>query len=213
MTDIKYIAIADDHAMFRKTLAVLINLFPDYKVLFDAPNGKEFINQLNPEQLPDIALLDINMPVMDGYATSAWLHKNYPALKILVLSTMEDETSIIKMIQCGAKGYVLKDADPAELKFSFDEILTHDYFYNEPGDNSFNASGIMDISTDTLVQFTQAEIAFLKYAGSELAYKDIAAKMNINMHTLEIMRNTLFTKLGVKTRVGLAIYAIKNKLA
>jgi len=213
MTDIKYIAIADDHAMFRKTLAVLINLFPDYKVLFDAPNGKEFINQLNPEQLPDIALLDINMPVMDGYATSAWLHKNYPALKILVLSTMEDETSIIKMIQCGAKGYVLKDADPAELKFSFDEILTHDYFYNEPGDNSFNASGIMDISTDTLVQFTQAEIAFLKYAGSELAYKDIAAKMNINMHTLENMRNALFTKLGVKTRVGLAIYAIKNELA
>ena len=213
MTDIKYIAIADDHAMFRKTLAVLINLFPDYKVLFDAPNGKEFINQLNPEQLPDIALLDINMPVMDGYATSAWLHKNYPALQILVLSTMEDETSIIKMIQCGAKGYVLKDADPAELKFSFDEILTHDYFYNEPGDNSFNASGIMDISTDTLVQFTHAEIAFLKYAGSELAYKDIAAKMNINMHTLEIMRNTLFTKLGVKTRVGLAIYAIKNELA
>src|SRR6478735_9023332 len=213
MSNTRYIAIADDHAMFRKTLAVLINLFPDYKVLFDAPNGKEFINQLNPEQLPDIALLDINMPVMDGYATSAWLHKNYPALKILVLSTMEDETSIIKMIQCGAKGYVLKDADPAELKFSFDEILTHDYFYNEPGDNSFNASGIMDISTDTLVQFTQAEIAFLKYAGSELAYKDIAAKMNINMHTLEIMRNTLFTKLGVKTRVGLAIYAIKNKLA
>jgi DNA-binding NarL/FixJ family response regulator len=213
MTDIKYIAIADDHAMFRKTLAVLINLFPDYKVLFDAPNGKEFINQLNPEQLPDIALLDINMPVMDGYATAAWLHENYPSLKILVLSTMEDETSIIKMIKCGAKGYVLKDADPSELKFSFDEILTHDYFYNEPGDSSFNASGIMDISTDTLVKFTQAEVAFLKYAGTELAYKDIAAKMNMNMHTLEIMRNALFTKLGVKTRVGLAIYAIKNELA
>ncbi len=213
MTDIKYIAIADDHAMFRKTLAVLINLFPDYKVLFDAPNGKEFINQLNPEQLPDIALLDINMPVMDGYATSAWLHKNYPALKILVLSTMEDETSIIKMIQCGAKGYVLKDADPAELKFSFDEILTHDYFYNEPGDNSFNASGIMDISTETLVKLTKPEVEFLKYAGTELAYKDIAAKINISMHTLENMRNALFTKLGVKTRVGLAIYAIKNELA
>ena len=150
---------------------------------------------------------------MNGYATTAWLHEHYPDIKILVLSTMEEETSIIKMIQCGAKGYVLKDADPSELKYSFDEILSHEYFYNEPGDSSFSASGIMDISTETLVKLTKPEVEFLKYAGTELAYKDIAGKMNISMHSLEGIRDALYAKLGVKTRVGLAIYAIKNSLS
>lgn len=210
MTDTRYIAIADDHAMFRKTLAVLINLFPDYKVLFDAPNGKEFINQLKPEKLPDIALLDINMPVMDGCATAAWLQQHYPEIKVLVLSTMEDETSIIKMIRCGAKGYVLKDADPSELRYSFDEVLSHDFFYHEPDDG--NPFGNNDTSTETLVKLTEPETELLKYAGTELLYKDIAGKMNISMHALESIRDALYAKLGVKTRVGLAIYAVKNNL-
>lgn len=213
MNNTRYIAIADDHAMFRKTLAVLINLFPDYKVLFDAPNGKEFINQLNPQRLPDIALLDINMPVMDGCTTAAWLQEHYPYIKILVLSTMEDETSIIKMIRCGAHGYVLKDADPSELKYSFDEVLSHEYFYHEPDVSHFAPPAIADVATATLAQLTETETLFLKHAATETTYKDITAKMNISMHVLENIRDGLYTKLGVKTRVGLAIYAIKNNLS
>jgi len=123
MTDTRYIAIVDDHSMFRKGMTALINLFPNYQVLFDAGNGKDLIRQLNPDRLPHILLLDIAMPEMDGYATAAWVKEHYPGIKVLALSTMDAETAIIKMIKNGAKGYVLKDSEPAELKQAFDEVL------------------------------------------------------------------------------------------
>ncbi len=211
MTDVKYIAIADDHAMFRKTLAILINLFPDYKVLFDAPNGKDFISRLDRKQLPDIALLDIHMPVMDGYDTAAWLHNNHSQIKILVLSTMEDETSIIKMLRNGAKGYVLKDADPHELKYSFDEVLSHEYFYNDPGKELSN-TGLNQSSPGTIFQLTQPETEYLKYTATEMSSKEIAGMMNISMRSAETIRDSLYQKLGLNTRISMALFAIENNL-
>jgi DNA-binding NarL/FixJ family response regulator len=115
-----HIAIVDDHSMVRKGLCSLISLFSRYKVLFDACNGKDFIKQLKPRFLPSIVLLDINMPEMDGYATAQWISANYPEVRILALSTMESDQSIIRMIKCGATGYILKDADPEELKYALD---------------------------------------------------------------------------------------------
>src|SRR5689334_22457648 len=131
MRNDKYIAIVDDHTMFRKGLITLINLFPGYSVLLDAANGKDFISQLNSENLPDIVLMDITMPEMDGYATTEWIRSNHPEIKVLALSTMDSETAIIKMIKSGAKGYVLKDADPSELKLAFDEVIKQGHFYND----------------------------------------------------------------------------------
>jgi len=130
MHDIKHIVIVDDHAMFRKGLAVLLNSFAGYKVLFGASSGKDLINQLDANNLPDIILLDINMPEMDGYETAEWLQANYPAIKILALSTMDSESAVLKMVKKGAKGYLLKDIEPHELKHALDEVCLQDYFYN-----------------------------------------------------------------------------------
>src|ERR1700741_1113532 len=110
MADTRYIAIVDDHTMFRKGLTALINLFPRYEVLFEASDGREMIERLKYQRLPDIILLDISMPGMDGYETASWLQQNHPDVYVLALSTMESEVSIIKMIRHGAKGYILKDA-------------------------------------------------------------------------------------------------------
>ena len=99
MPETTYIVIVDDHAMFRKGLGALIGTFPEYKILFDASNGKDFISKLKPPHLPDIVLLDITMPEMDGYATADWIRTNYPSIKVLALSTMDSETAIIKMIK------------------------------------------------------------------------------------------------------------------
>jgi DNA-binding NarL/FixJ family response regulator len=216
MNEVKYIAIADDHSLFRKGLISLINLFPNYKILFDAANGEEFIKYLKPSALPDIALLDINMPKMDGYQTSQWLRINYPSVNVLALSTMEAETSIIKMIKHGAKGYVLKDAEPAELKQAFDEILSRGFFYNELITKKVLQS--ITLLTDekseinTLVKLTPKELEFLKLTCTEKNYHEIASDMRVSHRTVDGYRENLFKKLNVSTRVGLVMFAVKNKI-
>ena len=217
MNDTRYVAIVDDHTMFRKGLAALINFFPNYKVSMDASNGKDFIGQLQSTQLPDIVLMDINMPEMDGYATTEWLRDNHPEVKTLALSTMDSETAIIKMIKSGAKGYVLKDAEPSELKLAFDEVMSRGYFYNDLVSRKvLNAiSQLVDPkkTTATFANLTPREIEFLKFACTEMTYKEIADKMHLSVRTVEGYRDSLCDKLDIKTRVGLVIYAIKNGIA
>lgn len=208
------IAIVDDHALFRKSLTVLIDLFPRYKVLYDAANGTDFIAQLNPKQLPDIVLMDINMPVMDGYSTTLWLKNNHPEVKVLALSTMDAETAIIKMIKSGAKGYVLKDAEPQELKQAFEEVMARGYFYNELISHKVLKS-VYELTEPNnklgiFANLNEREIEFLKLVCTELTYKEIAAKLFVSVRTVEGYRDTLCEKLNLKTRVGLAMYAIKN---
>jgi len=217
MNDTRYVAIVDDHTMFRKGLAALINFFPNYKVSMDASNGNDFIEQLQSAQLPDIVLMDINMPEMDGYATTEWLRNNHPEVKTLALSTMDSETAIIKMIKSGAKGYVLKDAEPSELKLAFDEVMSRGYFYNDLVSRKvLNAiSQLVDPkkTTATFANLTPREIEFLKFACTEMTYKEIADKMHLSVRTVEGYRDSLCDKLDIKTRVGLVIYAIKNGIA
>ncbi len=217
MPDVKYIAIADDHTMFRKGLAMLINLFPNYEVIFEAVNGKELIQGLNPKQLPHIVLMDINMPEMDGYATTEWLHENYPHIKVLALSTMDSDTAIIRMIRSGAKGYVLKDAEPAELKRAFEEVFSRGYFYNELVTHKVlhAVNQLIDTknTSPSFAKLTERETEFLKFACTELSYKEIAEKMFVSVRTVEGYRDALCEKLDLKTRVGLAMYAVKNGIA
>jgi len=214
MNDLKYVALVDDHTMFRKGLAILINLFPGYNVLMDVGNGREFIDQLNTERLPDIVLLDIHMPVMDGYATAAWLKENYPKIHVLALSTMDSDATIIKMIHQGARGYILKDADPKELQLAFEEILAKGYYYNEILTRKVIQSihqGGSD-SNNTLPKLTDREMDFLKHACSEKNYQQIAGEMFVSERTVDGYRESLFKKFNVTNRVGLVLYAIKNQL-
>jgi DNA-binding NarL/FixJ family response regulator len=216
MSEIHYIAIVDDHTMFRKGLASLVNLFPGYKVLFDAANGQDFIKQLQPRHLPDILLLDIVMPEMDGYATANWVHINYPEIKVLALSTMDSETAIIKMIKNGAKGYVLKDAEPSELKKSFDDVLSLGYYYNELVSRkvlqSVHQLTEENNSISTFARLSEKELTFIRLACSEKTYFEIAKEMFLSERTIDGYRDALFKKLNVKSRVGLVLYAIKNGL-
>ena len=210
------VVIVDDHTMFREGLTALINYFPGFKILFDAANGKELILKLKPNQLPDIVLMDINMPEMDGYIATEWLQYNYPDIKVLALSTMDAEISIIKMIKSGAKGYVLKDADSSELKIAFDEVMQLGYFYNETVTKKVMkaVTQLTDVrnKTGTFITLSEREIEFLKLACTELPYKKIAEIMCVGVRTVEGYRDALCEKLELKTRIGLAIYAIKNKI-
>ena len=208
------VAIVDDHAMFRKGLCALINLFPNYTVRLDAGNGQDFIRQLDPGNLPDIVLLDIAMPEMDGYRTASWLTEQYPEIAILALSTMDAETAIIKMIRNGAKGYVLKDAEPAELKQAFDEVLRNGYYYNELVTRKIirSVNQLVDDKNGLALfaKLTDRELHFLRLVCSEKPYKEIAAEMFVSERTVDGYRDALFKKLNMTTRVGLVLYAIRN---
>jgi DNA-binding NarL/FixJ family response regulator len=214
MNDMRTIAIVDDHTMFRKGLMALINLFPGYEVLFDAGSGEECIRKLQAGAAPDILLLDIAMPVMDGYAVAARVRDHYPEIRILALSTMDAETAIIRMIKNGAKGYVLKDADPAELKQAFDEVLSLGYYYNDLVSRKIvrSVNLLADEKSDigTMARLSERELTFLRLACSEKTYLEIAGEMFVSERTVDGYRDALFRKLGVSTRVGLVLYAIRN---
>ncbi len=208
------VAIADDHTLLRKALAKLITSFDNYSVLFEADNGKEIKNKISQHIIPDVVLLDVNMPEMDGYETATWLSKNHPQIKVLALSMFSDEKTIIKMLRLGAKGYVLKNIDPDELKNALDSVMKKNFYLSDYISGKIISGLHKDADRpEEFVTLTDRERDFLRLICSEITYKDIAAKMYVSPRTVDEYRNNLFEKLKVKSRVGLVMYAIRNGLA
>jgi DNA-binding NarL/FixJ family response regulator len=192
----------------------MINSFEGYKVAMEANNGLQFIEKVKGKTPPDIILLDITMPQMDGYETSSWIKTNLPQTKILVLSMLENDTAIIRMLKNGARGYILKDSKPKVFKEALDSIRDSGYFINELVSSKLmhyiNHEEVFDSDTMALNNLSDNEIAFLKWICTEKTYKEIADEMCLSPRTIDTYRDNLFKKLDVKTRVGLAIFAIKN---
>ncbi len=209
------IALVDDHVLLRNGLAGLIsNLGHD--ILFEADNGRDFIEQLEKTKLPDIVLMDINMPVMDGYDTTKWLKKNHPDVKVIALSMYDNESSIIRMLKSGAKGYILKDSEPSQLKEALTDVMQIGFYYSDvvTGKLVHAISQIENNDTElkTLIKLNDRERDFLKHICSDLTYKEIADIMFVSPRTIDGYRDTLFEKLHARTRVGLVMYAIRNEL-
>jgi DNA-binding NarL/FixJ family response regulator len=206
------VALVDDHVLLRKGLAELVRNI-GYDVIFEADNGLDFQKQIKKDNAPDLVLLDINMPEMDGFATAQWIKVNYPLIKVMALSMYDNENAIIRMFKAGAKGYILKDSEPAELKAALDSILTKGYYYSELVTGKLiHSINKLDEDADVrnLVQLNARELEFLKHACTEMTYKEIADKMCLSPRTIDGYRDALFEKLNLKTRVGLVMYAIKN---
>lgn len=210
----------DDHVLLRNGLANLIRSFGEYAVLFEARNGRDLMRQLKPCYIPDIVLLDINMPEMDGYDTALWLKCNFPDIKIIALSMYDADNSIIRMLKNGAKGYILKDSSPAELRKALDSVIRKGFYYSEMVtgklihtltcvDGSAGVEG-MELTVENLLGLNDREVEFLKLACTELTYKEIADQMCLSPRTIDGYRDSLFEKLDVRTRVGLVLYAMKN---
>lgn len=208
------VALVDDHVLLRNGLAGLINSFDDFEVIFEADNGQDLIEKIKRNTVPDMVMLDINMPEMDGYATAQYLKEAFPLVKVLALSMYDNETSIIRMFKAGARGYILKDSEPPELRRALDSILQKGY-YNSELVSSRLIHSINKLEDETsevkqLVDLNDREIQFLKYACTEMTYKEIAEKMFLSPRTIDGYRDVLFAKLGVSTRVGLVLFAVRN---
>jgi DNA-binding NarL/FixJ family response regulator len=209
------VVLVDDHSLLRRGLAQLLQSL-GYTVPFEADTGKEFIDKLDTSKLPDVVLMDINMPEMDGFATTQWLKQNHPGVQVLALSMYDNETSIIRMLKCGAKGYILKDSEPAELRTAIEAVMNKGFYYSELVSgkliHAINKIDDNDSDIKTASQLNDRETNFLKYACTEMTYKEIADKMFVSPRTIDGYRDALFEKLQVKTRVGLVMYAIRNAI-
>jgi DNA-binding NarL/FixJ family response regulator len=205
---------ADDHVLIRQSLANMINGMGDCEVIWQASHGLE-VQELMARQEPDVLLLDIRMPKMNGFETCAWVSRHHKQVKVLALSMMDEEDAVIRMLRAGARGYLLKDADPLDLAAAIKTVHEKGFFFNDVVSGKLLHQILqenIDAENDPGHQLTPREEEFLKLTCSELTYKEIADIMHLSPRTLDGYRDTLFDKLGVKTRVGLAMYAVKRGL-
>jgi len=207
------VILADDHILLRDALAVLINSFDECKVIGVAGNGVELQERIEQGNLPDLILLDLNMPIMDGYETARWLYQNHPDIKILTLTMYDSEIALIRLLQLGVRGFLKKDIHPSELRTAILSVADNGYYYSHNTTGKLASFFQKNHTSQTSIEkalLNETEIEFLKMASTDLTYKAIAQKMLMTPRAIDGYRDSLFDKLDVKSRVGLAIYAVKN---
>lgn len=218
------IAIADDHTLFRKGLIKLLDE-DKFELLFDVDNGKKLVEKMSEGEamVPDIVIMDLEMPGMNGYEAVAWLRDNHPAVKVLVVSQVDREEAIVRMLKLGVKGYLPKEMEPEDLHAALNSIIRKDYYYTDFVTNKLihsiqnedryfeDKSGMLHNHElwDTL---NTRQKEFVRYACTEMIYDEIADKMCVSPKTIDGYRDAVFEKFNVKSRVGLVLYAIRNKL-
>jgi two-component system invasion response regulator UvrY len=211
------LALVDDHTLFRKGLISLIEMVSgNYSIVFEADNGLQLQDKLDKNNQPDIILMDINMPGMDGFASVQWLNEKFPLIKILVVSMIEKEETIVRMLKLGVKGYLCKDVEPKELGEALNAVMNKGFYYTDFITGKLVHSlqnGQQDTEKSSALKLmSEREKDFLQLACSEYTYHEIAAKMFLSPKTIDGYRDALFEKLKVKSRVGLALYAVKHEL-
>ena len=178
------VALADDHVLLRTALASLIGNFDTCKSVMQVSNGRELINEIAKGNLPDVVLLDLNMPEMNGFETATWLRDNYPGINVLMLTMYDSELALIRLLQAGVKGFLKKDIHPKELQFAIQSVMENGYYY------SHNATGkLLNLFrnkiniTHTLekTMLNEVEIRFLQLSCSEMTYKEIAQEMKSSL--------------------------------
>ena len=200
------IALVDDHVVLRNSLGIMLEKIPGYEIVFEADNGLHLIKQLKEKTIPDIILLDITMPGMDGGETARWLKQEYPGIKILVVTMLKSDPAIIQLIKKGARGYLLKDCEPSELITAINAVYETGYYYNEHFTPGLKAQSLLHNDTS----LSTREITFLRWACTDLTHKEIAVEMQVSPRTIDGYRDSLFRKLNVSSRVGIVVFALKN---
>jgi DNA-binding NarL/FixJ family response regulator len=209
------VAIADDHLLIAKAISSVVDGFKDFETVYEAENGKILQEKINQSaQKPDIVLLDISMPVMDGFATAQWLKEEYPQIFVMALSVQDDDESLIKMIKAGARGYLHKNVHPVELEKALHTLVSKGMYYPDWATTRVfvKLAQPNDQIHEHETGITEREKEFLQFACTELTYKEIGEKMFCSPRTVESYRDALFEKLHVKTRVALALFAVKAGL-
>ncbi|MDR3681763.1 MAG: response regulator transcription factor [Flavipsychrobacter sp.] len=202
------VAYADDHALVRNGISSILNNIGGIKVVIQARHGIELISKIqNASELPDICLLDINMPEMDGFETILNLKKNWPQMKILVLTVFDSDLYITRMIRYGASGYLLKSSDPEELKAALISAYKSGYYYADA-----NTNELMEQVKNKEIEMpvvSDGEALFLKYICTEKSYVTIAETLDTSLETINRYRDSIYQKFEMNNRTNLALLAMQ----
>ena len=202
------IIIVDDHLLFAKSLKIMVDSFKGYSVIEIFSNGQELVNYFEKEgETPDIIILDFKMPVLNGLETMSWIKKKKPKQKVVALSMEDDEATVLAMIRLGVKGYLLKDIDPDEFHYALEALMKEGYYHSD-----LQIRTLLNEKEGSVDGLNKMETEFIQLACTELTYREIAERMDRSYKTIDGYRENLFRKLSVRSRTGLAMYAIKHNL-
>ncbi len=210
------VALVDDHEMVRSAIAGMIDRLGGYRVIGEASNGLDFVTMLNAGgEEPRIAVVDLQMPVMDGFETITWLRAQRPNIMALALTFDPAEDSILKAVRAGARGFLRKNARAPVLKTALDSLMLTGYYHSDEVHESM-LQGRAPSSTErqmerVLNEVSPREMEFLKLVCSddEHTYEQIAQKMNVHRRTIDGFRESLTEKFGIKSKTGLVLFALK----
>ena len=206
------VIIVDDHTLFRNGLRILLNTLEEYQVIGEASNGKQFL-ELLVNEVTDLVLLDINMPVMDGIEAATIAQKLYPELKIITLSMYGEEDYYYKMVNAGVKGFVLKNSDIKEVRTALDVVYDGgSFFSSELLQNLVNSLKSSSKSKESHTELSEREMEILILICQGLSNQEIGDKLFISKRTVDKHRANILEKSESKNTAQLVVYAIKNKL-
>lgn len=209
------VGIADDHKIFRKGVILSLRQYTNISFIFEAENGEELLSMLQQEQ-PDVVLMDLRMPTKDGIETTQEVSRRFPDVKVLILTMFEDERFVSHLMENGANGYLLKNADPSEIKRAIMEVMAKGYYLNNfvnrvllKKTNNRNKT-IPSLNSEIVLSDKEKEV--IQLLCREYTAAEIAQKMEISPRTVESIKDRLMERFGLKNTAGLVFYAVKNNL-
>lgn len=215
-TKIKIILV-DDEVLFRKGIAFILQREPNFEIIFEASNGQELISYLekNNEQ-PEIIMMDLKMPLLNGVETTKLIHENFPNIKVIALTSYNTPTFVSNMIKVGACSYIVKNASPEEVVLTINEVSVKGFYYNDY---------VMKVIHNDLISgkqstkaaldhegLTPREIEILQLICKQYTSSEIADILSISSRTVDGHRNNLLEKTNTKNIAGLVVYAIQNEI-
>lgn len=209
------VAIADDHQIFRKGVILSMRAYTNIVFTTEADNGEELLEKIRLTE-PDVVLCDLKMPLKDGIDTTKQITKEFPKIRVLILTMYEDERFVGHLMDCGAAGYLLKSTDPSEIKRAIQDVVSTGFYLNTFVNRvlikkSYNRQkNSPSLTTEVVVNEREKEV--LTLVCMEFTASEIAHKMEISPRTVEAIKDRLMERFGVKNSVGLVFYAMKNQL-
>lgn len=210
------VAIADDHKIFRKGVILSLRPYANIKFVMEAENGQELIDNLPGPEMPEVILMDLRMPQKDGIEATKYVAKHFPQIHVICLTMHEDERYVSHMMEVGANGYLVKTAEPQEIKRAIMEVVSKGYYLNNFVNRILlkkshaKQKTVPNLNQEIVISEREKEV--IKYICMEFTAQEIAQKLEVSPRTVEAIKDRLMERFGSKNTAGLVFFAVKNNL-